>query len=139
MDVVWSVTALYPGPLGLWAYHKVGWLSTKESARRAQEAGEEPPGKRKPFWQMVGVSATPCGAGYTLAVIIHRGGSRSVVCRSRREVTGHLKRGRGGVRCLPRKGHEARDRARRIAWTSSSGASAGGGASSGAASAACSS
>jgi hypothetical protein len=69
MNLVWPVTALYAGPLGLWAYYRVGRLSTRENARRAKEAGQEPPGKRKPFWQMVGVAATHCGAGCTLGDI----------------------------------------------------------------------
>lgn len=69
MNVVWPVTALYSGPLGLWAYYTVGRLSTHEAMRRAKEAGTEPPGKRKPFPQMVGVAATHCGAGCTLGDI----------------------------------------------------------------------
>ncbi len=59
MDVVWPITALYSGPLGLYAYYKVGRLSTKGR-------GEKSPGKKKPFWQMVGDGATHCGAGCTL-------------------------------------------------------------------------
>jgi hypothetical protein len=69
MDIVWPVTALYSGPLGLYAYYKVGRLSTQERARQAQEHGEKSPGKQKPFWQMVGVGATHCGAGCTLGDI----------------------------------------------------------------------
>ena len=52
MDVVWPITALYSGPLGLYAYYKVGRLSTKGR-------GEKSPGKKKPFWQMVGDGADP--------------------------------------------------------------------------------
>jgi hypothetical protein len=49
MDIVWPVTTLYSGPLGLWAYHRFG--------RR----------KEKPFWQQVAVGATHCGSACTLA------------------------------------------------------------------------
>jgi hypothetical protein len=69
MDVVWPVTALYAGPLALYAYYTVGRLSTRERVPQAQVRGEENPGKRKPFWQMVGVGATHCGAGCTLGDI----------------------------------------------------------------------
>ncbi len=63
MNVVWPVTALYAGPLGLLAYFKLGRLSTRRAAREAKERGEDPPGTRKPFWQTVVVGATHCGAG----------------------------------------------------------------------------
>ena len=52
MNVVWPITALYAGPLALWAYFAVG-----------RSSGES---KEKPFWQSVGLAATHCGAGCTL-------------------------------------------------------------------------
>ncbi len=69
MDIVWPVTALYSGPLGLWAYYRVGRLSSRQNLREAHERGEKDPGKKKPFWQITGVGATHCGAGCTLADI----------------------------------------------------------------------
>ena len=69
MDVVWPVTPLYAGPLALWAYYRIGRLSTKERVHEAREHGAKPPGKEKPFPQMVGVAATHCGAGCTLGDI----------------------------------------------------------------------
>lgn len=66
MDVVWPVTALYAGPLALWAYVRIGRLATHRAMMRAKERGEAPPGKSKPFAQKVGVGATHCGAGCTL-------------------------------------------------------------------------
>lgn len=69
MDVVWPVTALYSGPLGLWAYYNIGRLSSKTAVQQAREHGEDDPGKKKPFWQMVSVAATHCGAGCTLGDI----------------------------------------------------------------------
>lgn len=66
MNVVWPVTALYAGPLGLYAYYRLGRLATKQRFQQAHERGEEPPSKKKPFWQMVAEAATHCGAGCTL-------------------------------------------------------------------------
>ncbi len=66
MNVVWPVTALYAGPLAVIAYFKAGRLSSKQSVEQAKERGEENPGKKKPFWQIVGVGATHCGSGCTL-------------------------------------------------------------------------
>jgi hypothetical protein len=70
MNVVWPVTALYAGPLAVWAYFRVGRLSTHHAMMAAREKGEEPPGKEKPFWQMVGLGSTHCGAGCTLGDIV---------------------------------------------------------------------
>lgn len=69
MNLVWSITALYSGPLGLLAYYTVGRLTTKERVQEARERGQENPGKRKPFSQMTGVAATHCGAGCTVGDI----------------------------------------------------------------------
>lgn len=57
MDIVWPVTALYSGPLGLWAYFKLGALSTKNKSKDQQE---------KPFYQSTAVGALHCGAGCSL-------------------------------------------------------------------------
>jgi hypothetical protein len=70
MNLVWPITALYAGPLALWAYFTVGRLSTKGAVQGAKEREEDPPGKRKPFWQMVALGATHCGSGCTLADIV---------------------------------------------------------------------
>jgi hypothetical protein len=69
MNIVWPVTALWSGPIGLYAYYKVGRLATKQKFQEAQQHDEQPPGKQKPFWQMVGEAATHCGAGCTLGDI----------------------------------------------------------------------
>jgi len=57
MDVVWPITALYSGPLGLWAYFKLGTLSTKNKSKDQQE---------EPFYQSTAVGALHCGAGCSL-------------------------------------------------------------------------
>jgi hypothetical protein len=73
MNVVWPITGLYAGPLGLWAYFTVGRLSTHHVMQEAKKKGEEPPAKKKPFWQAVGVAATHCGAGCTLGDLLVEG------------------------------------------------------------------
>ncbi len=70
MNLVWPATALYSGPLGLWAYYRVGRLSAAANVREAKKEGRGNPGKTKPMWQIVGVAATHCGAGCTLGDII---------------------------------------------------------------------
>jgi Domain of unknown function (DUF4396) len=57
MDVVWPVTALYWGPVGLWGLWEMGTPPVR-------------PKPAKPFWQRVAVSVTHCGAGCTLGDII---------------------------------------------------------------------
>lgn len=61
MEVTWPVTGLYLGPLGWWAYRRMG--------RTVHDThGEHKPDK--PFWQSVFVSVTHCGGGCTLGDII---------------------------------------------------------------------
>ena len=70
MNVVWPLTALWSGPLGLYAYFTVGRLSTAERVKRATTRGEEPPGKQRPFWQKVALGVTHCGSGCTLGDLL---------------------------------------------------------------------
>lgn len=53
MNLVWPLTALYAGPLAVWAYWRVG--------RRRVD---------KPFWQQVALGATHCGSGCTLGDVV---------------------------------------------------------------------
>ncbi|HZD41650.1 MAG TPA: DUF4396 domain-containing protein [Terriglobales bacterium] len=69
MNVVWPLTALYAGPLALWAYYRAGRLSSRQSVEQAKKRDEKMPGKKKPFWQTVGLGATHCGSGCTLGDI----------------------------------------------------------------------
>ena len=55
MNIVWPVTALWSGPIGLWAYLRVG---------------RQPKESNKPFPQVIAVAATHCGAGCTLGDIV---------------------------------------------------------------------
>jgi hypothetical protein len=54
MNVVWPVTALYSGPLGIWIYYKLG---------RNKDI-------HIPFWQSVLKGALRCGCGCTLGGIL---------------------------------------------------------------------
>ena len=60
MNVVWPVTALWSGVLGLWGYFRIG--------RRSPHLGAA--GGSKPFWQAVAISASHWGAGCALGDIL---------------------------------------------------------------------
>lgn len=64
MEAVWPITALYFGPVAVWAYRTWG----RPQSHRWQEVHGEPP-PRKP-WTSVAVGASHCGAGCTLGDII---------------------------------------------------------------------
>lgn len=66
MNFVWPITALYFGPLALWAYWRLGRRSS--GASRNDHSHRRPSGK--PFWQYVFVGSTHCGAGCVLGDII---------------------------------------------------------------------
>ncbi|MES2407509.1 MAG: DUF4396 domain-containing protein [Pseudomonadota bacterium] len=70
MNLVWPITALYSGPIGLWFYFYVGRLSSQQSVQNAERQGKENPGKMKPFYQTVGLAATHCGSGCTVGDIL---------------------------------------------------------------------
>ncbi len=77
MNIVWPMTALYAGPLALWAYFSVGRLSTQGAVQEAKARDEDPPGKKKPFWQMVALGASHCGAAVPWPISWRSGGSFS--------------------------------------------------------------
>lgn len=62
MDVVWPITGLYAGPLGLWVYFRFG--------RNAGHGGHVHSAPGKPFFAAVAISDTHCGAGCTLGDIL---------------------------------------------------------------------
>jgi len=70
MAAVWPVTALYFGPLALWAYHRWG---RPQSPKWSEQHGEPP---KKSFAAATAVGVSHCGAGCTLGDII---GSPTVV------------------------------------------------------------
>jgi hypothetical protein len=69
MNIVWPLTALYGGPIAVWAYYRIGILSSRESVRKAEQRAEKMPGKKTPFWQSVAIATTHCGSGCTVGDI----------------------------------------------------------------------
>lgn len=79
MQIVWPVTTLYWGPIGVWGLWDMGSppasASTGVPQRRHAQAEsrgyeQERRAASKPFWQQVAVGVTHCGAGCTLGDII---------------------------------------------------------------------
>lgn len=66
MNLVWPITMLYSGPLGLWAYFSIGRRSGHEAMHMAGEHAGHMHEMKKPHWQMTALAATHCGAGCTL-------------------------------------------------------------------------
>jgi hypothetical protein len=63
MNFVWPITALYFGPLALWAYWRLG-------RAESQKAHADSSTQEQPFWRSVFVGSTHCGAGCALGDII---------------------------------------------------------------------
>ncbi|MGC8638571.1 MAG: hypothetical protein ACP5XB_01690 [Isosphaeraceae bacterium] len=70
MNLVWPITALYSGPLGLWVY----WVLGRPAAQQAHSSGHGAEGHehegdktRKPFRQTVLVATSHRGAGCATA------------------------------------------------------------------------
>ena len=61
MNLVWPLTALYAGPLGLLLYFGLGRTASKNNKDKSGE---------KPFWQSVLKGALHCGSGCTLGDLI---------------------------------------------------------------------
>lgn len=70
MNIVWPLTALWAGPIGLYYYFTVGTLSAHERMEKAKQEGRTPEAKQKPFRQVAGIAASHCGSGCTLGDII---------------------------------------------------------------------
>jgi hypothetical protein len=68
MNIVWPVTALYSGPLGVWGLWRMGAPPASRVRRERPEARDKE--RPKPFWQQAAVAVTHCGAGCTLGDII---------------------------------------------------------------------
>jgi hypothetical protein len=66
MEAVWPVSALYFGPVAVWAYRRFG----RPSSRRwlNENARDAPPDK--PAWATTAVGVSHCGAGCTLGDIV---------------------------------------------------------------------
>lgn len=77
MNVVWPLTALYAGPLGLWAYFALGRRSSHrampEAMHETHNTGAAPPSMAKPSWQSVALATTHCGSGCVLGDLLAEG------------------------------------------------------------------
>lgn len=67
MNIVWPVTALYAGPIGLLIYFMIG--RTADNQMQGGRMEHEGRGQR-PFWQSVLIGTLHCGAGCTLGDVI---------------------------------------------------------------------
>ncbi len=70
MNVVWPITGLYAGPLAVAAYYRWGRQGTHAAMRAAKDRGEEPAMQRRPMAVSIGLGATHCGSGCTLADVV---------------------------------------------------------------------
>ncbi|HTQ40801.1 MAG TPA: DUF4396 domain-containing protein [Pirellulales bacterium] len=88
MNLVWPITALYGGPLALWAYMRIGRSGSRGSMANMQHgapgkdsmSGMPPqfsamplakmPSMWRPKWQSVAVATTHCGSGCTVGDMI---------------------------------------------------------------------
>ena len=76
MNIVWPVTALYAGPLGLIAYYLIGRKGTAdkmmlhENMKNTELSKGMKMNTKKPFWQSVLVGTLHCGSGCTIGDII---------------------------------------------------------------------
>lgn len=70
MNAVWPITALYFGPVAVWAYWAMGRPQAHDVMQHGGDRGQDHKPPEKPFWQKVSVGVTHCGAGCTLGDII---------------------------------------------------------------------
>ena len=81
MDVVWPVTALYWGPLAVWAYRRVGVRTTRrhyEAKKRATthehiQRQKKSLASRPPTTTQTAIGDSHCGAGCTLGDLVGEG------------------------------------------------------------------
>lgn len=66
MEAVWPVTALYFGPVAVWAYWRFGRPTSSKWLN--ERALSEPPDK--PGWATIATGVSHCGAGCTLGDIV---------------------------------------------------------------------
>lgn len=78
MNIVWPITALYFGPLALWAYFRLGRNTARVHASHSSEPGATGSRGRPPTWRSVALAATHCGSGCTLGDFVAEGVIASV-------------------------------------------------------------
>lgn len=71
MNLVWPITALYAGPVALWAYFRVGRSAGHGGGGyEGMNMGAMQPRPERPFWQSAALGATHCGAGCVLGDLV---------------------------------------------------------------------
>ncbi len=65
MNVVWPLTVLYAGPIGLGAYFFLGRAHRQQ--RHERDGAHD---QRRPFWRSVVLGTTHCGSGCTLGDLV---------------------------------------------------------------------
>ncbi len=70
MNLVWPLTALYSGPVGVWAYYRVGRAMTETALRAAKASGAKLPSHDRPLAPAAALAATHCGAGCCLGDVV---------------------------------------------------------------------
>jgi hypothetical protein len=69
MNIVWPVTALWSGPLGLWAYARYGRAGSVTAMQEARTRHPTTSGASQPFPVLVAKGTTHCGSGCTVGDI----------------------------------------------------------------------
>lgn len=69
MNLVWPITALYLGPVGLWAYWMLGRSNPRKAGHELPSGGDHA-GDHKPFWRTVLVATSHCGAGCAIGDVV---------------------------------------------------------------------
>lgn len=70
MNFVWPLTALYLGPVAVWAYFKWGRSNSDAHMKEMAKSGMNESMKEKPFWQVCSTATTHCGSGCALGDLI---------------------------------------------------------------------
>ncbi|HUH94344.1 MAG TPA: DUF4396 domain-containing protein [Casimicrobiaceae bacterium] len=70
MNLVWPLTALDSGLLGLWFYARVGRAMTHRAMQAAKRRGEPPAGRNRSLPAAAALGATHCGSGCALGDLV---------------------------------------------------------------------
>lgn len=71
MNIVWPITALYAGLLGLWAYFWIGRADKPAVPERGGTMAHA--SAHAPTWKSAGLAATHCGSGCTIGDLLGEG------------------------------------------------------------------
>ncbi len=70
MNLVWPITALYFGPIALWAYFRWAPSGAKGAMMHSGMPGHEHHATERPFWQKCAIATSHCGSGCTVGDIM---------------------------------------------------------------------